>query len=144
MELISKIHGKIQYEEEDIITFKKGIPGFNDLKKFIIVDLEEYKPFKLFHSIENTEVALVVTSPYDFKEDYEIVIGDEVVKHLNIEDPSQVFVLVTVTLNSDIRKITMNLQGPIVINTSNKLGEQIILDDSKYKVKTPLFKEKEA
>lgn len=141
MELISKIHGKIQYDDKDIITFKKGIPGFNDLKKFIIVDLKEYEPFKLFHSIENTEVALIVTSPYDFYENYDISISDETVKHLNIKDPSEVLVITTVTLNSDVKKITMNLQGPIVINTSNNLGEQIILDDSKYKVKTPLMKE---
>lgn len=50
-------------------------------------------------------------------------------------------IMCTVTLNSDVKKITMNLQGPIVINTSNNLGEQIIVDNSKYKVKTPLMKE---
>lgn len=141
MELISKIHGKIQYDEKDVLTFNKGIPGFNNLKRFILADLDGYEPFKLFHSIENDEVALIVTSPYDFYENYEIVIGDETVKHLNIEDPSKVLIIVTVTLNSDVKKITMNLQGPIVINTSNNFGEQIILDDSKYKVKTPLIKE---
>lgn len=141
MELISKIHGKIQYDEKDIITFQKGIPGFNDLKKFIIVELKDYEPFKLFQSIENTEIALIVTSPYDFYENYDISISDETVKHLKIKDPSEVLIITTVTLNSDVTKITMNLQGPIVINTSNNLGEQIILDDSKYKIKTPLIKE---
>ena len=141
MELSSKIHGKIQYDEKDIITFQKGIPGFNDLKKFIIVELKDYEPFKLFQSIENTEIALIVTSPYDFYENYDISISDETVKHLKIKDPSEVLIITTVTLNSDVTKITMNLQGPIVINTSNNLGEQIILDDSKYKIKTPLMKE---
>lgn len=141
MELSSKIHGKIQYDEKDIITFQKGIPGFNDLKKFIIVELKDYEPFKLFQSIENTEIALIVTSPYDFYENYDISISDETVKHLKIKDPSEVLIITTVTLNSDVTKITMNLQGPIVINTSNNLGEQIILDDSKYKIKTPLIKE---
>ena len=53
MELISKIHGKINYDEKNVITFNKGIPGFSDLKKFVIVDLEGYEPFKLLHSLEN-------------------------------------------------------------------------------------------
>ena len=48
-------------------------------------------------------------------------------------------ILTTVTLNSDVKKITTNLQGPIVINTSTNFGEQIILDNSKYKVKIPLL-----
>ena len=141
MEFISKVHGKINYEEKNIITFKKGIPGFSELKKFVIVDMEGYEPFKLLHSLENSEVALIVTSPYEFYEDYEIKLKDETINNLNIKEPCEVMVMSTVTLNSDVKKITMNLQGPIVINTSNNLGEQIIIDNSKYKVKTPLMKE---
>lgn len=141
MEFISKVHGKIQYDEGNVITFNKGIPGFNELRKFILVDLKGYEPFKLLHSLENDEVALIVTSPYNFYKDYEIKIGDETINHLNIKEPTQVLVMATITLNSDVRKITMNLQGPIVINTYNNLGEQIILNDSKYKIKTPLMKE---
>ncbi|WP_294153750.1 flagellar assembly protein FliW [uncultured Clostridium sp.] len=141
MELISKVHGKIHYDEKDIIAFKKGIPGFENLKKFIIVNQEGYEPFKLLHSIEDNDIALVVTSPYEFYKDYEINLNNDIIEHLKIKDPSEVLIIVTVTLNSNVKHITMNLQGPIVINTSNNLGEQIILDDSKYKVKTPLMKE---
>ena len=141
MEFISKIHGKINYDENKVITFSKGLPGFNTLKKFVIVDLEGYEPFKLLHSIENDEVALIVTSPYEFCQNYDIKINEDTIKHLDIKDPSEVLVITTVTLNSDVKKMTTNLQGPIVINTSNYLGEQIILDDSKYNIKTPLVKE---
>lgn len=141
MEFVSKIHGKIQYDKDKIITFKKGLPGFNDLKRFIIVDLDDCEPFKLLHSIENDEVALVVTSPYEFYENYNVEIKEETIKHLDIKSSSDVLIVTTVTLNSDVNKITANLQGPIVINTSNNLGEQIILDDPKYKIKTPLAKE---
>lgn len=141
MKVLSKIHGEIDYDEKDIIVFKKGIPGFIDLNKFILVNLEEYEPFKLLQSLENTEVALIVSSPYEFNENYNIRLKEETIKSLDIKDPSEVLMIVTITLNSDVNKITMNLQGPIVINTSNNLGEQIILDDSKYKVKTPIMKE---
>lgn len=141
MKVLSKIHGEIDYNEKDIIVFKKGIPGFIDLNKFILVNLEEYEPFKLLQSLENTEVALIVTSPYEFNKNYEIRLKEETIKSLDIKDPSEALMIVTITLNSDVNKITMNLQGPIVINTSNNLGEQIILDDSKYNVKTPIMKE---
>lgn len=141
MKVLSKIHGEIDYDEKDIIVFKKGIPGFIDLNKFILVNLEEYEPFKLLQSLENTEVALIVTSPYEFNGNYNIRLKEETIKSLDIKDPSEVLMIVTITLNSDVNKITMNLQGPIVINTSNNLGEQIILDNSKYKVKTPIMKE---
>lgn len=141
MKLISKIHGEIDYEEKDIINFGKGILGFNELKKFILVDLDEYEPFKLFHSIEDDEIGLIVTSPYDFFQDYEIKLSEETIRNLEVKSSEDVVVVTTVTLNSDAKKITTNLQGPIIINISNKLGEQIIIDNSKYKVKEPLVKE---
>ena len=139
MKFISKVHGEMQYEENNIITFNKGIPGFNELKKFILLDLHEYEPFKLLQSLEEDEISLIVTSPYEFFKEYEIKLSEETIKNLKIESPEQVIILTTVTLNSDVKKITTNLQGPIVINTSNNFGEQIILDNSKYKVKSPLI-----
>ncbi|GEP64588.1 flagellar assembly factor FliW [Clostridium beijerinckii] len=139
MKFISKIHGEIEYEKDNIITFNKGLPGFNELRKFILIDLEEYYPFKLLLSLEDGEIALIVTSPYEFFKDYEIKLSEETIKNLKIDSPKQVNIITTVTINSDVRKITTNLQGPIVINTSNNLGEQIILDNTKYKVKNPLI-----
>jgi flagellar assembly factor FliW len=139
MKFISKVHGEMQYEENNIITFNKGIPGFNELKKFILLDLQEYEPFKLLQSLEDDEISLIVTSPYEFFNEYEIKLSDETIKNLKIDSPEQAMIVTTVTLNSDVKKITTNLQGPIVINTSNNFGEQIILDDSKYKVKSPLI-----
>ena len=139
MKFISKVHGEIEYKEHNIITFNKGIPGLDKLKKFILLDLEEYKPFKLLQSLEDDEIALIVISPYEFFDDYEINLGDETIKNLNIKSPKQVSILTTITLNSDVKKITTNLQGPIVINTSTNFGEQIILDNAKYKIKSPLL-----
>lgn len=137
----SKVHGPIEYEGKDILTFNKGILGFEDLRKFILIDLEEYEPFKLFHSLEDDELGLIVTSPYDFFEEYKVKLGDDVVEHLGIKKPEDAIIVTTITLNSDPKKITTNLQGPIVVNTLNNLGEQIIIDNCKYRVKEPLMKE---
>ena len=141
MVLNTKVHGQIEYEEKDILTFNKGILGFENLNKFILVELKEFEPFKLFHSLENDEIGIIVVSPYDFFEKYKVKLTDEIIKNLKIEKPEDVMIVTTVTLNSDVKKITTNLQGPIVINEKTKLGEQMIIDNAKYKVKEPLIKE---
>lgn len=137
----SKVHGPIEYEEKDILTFNKGILGFEDLREFILVDLKEYEPFKLFHSLEDDELGMIVTSPYEFFEEYKVKLSNDVIERLGIKKPEDAIIITTVTLNSDPKKITTNLQGPVVINSSNNLGEQIIIDNGKYKVKEPLMKE---
>ena len=141
MKFVSKVYGEIEYTENNIITFNKGIPGFEGLRKYILVDLNGYEPFKMLQSLDDEHIGMIVVSPYEFFEEYKVKLSDETIDNLNIKSPEEVYIITTVTLNSDPKKITTNLQGPIVINNSNNLGEQIILDNCKYKVKELLMKE---
>ncbi|KEH88697.1 MULTISPECIES: flagellar assembly protein FliW [Clostridium] len=141
MKLETKCHGIIEYKEEDVIEFKKGIPGFDELKKFVNFPIEDNEVFSVLHSIENSEIGFIVTSPFSIIKDYEIDIDDSVIERLRIENEKDVLVLNTVTLHSKLENITVNLCAPIVINIKTKLGEQIILNNGKYQIKHPLFKE---
>lgn len=141
MVLTSKIYGEIQYEEKDIIKFKKGILGLEHLNTYVLFKIDEYEPFQLLQSIEDEEIGFVLSCPFDFCKDYEFDLNKELLKRLEIENEEDVMVFNTVTLNSDPKKITTNLKAPIIINISNNLGEQIILDKEKYKIKHPLIKE---
>jgi len=140
MELITKYHGVREYNDEDVIVFKKGLPGFKELKNFIIFPLESNEVFSILHSIEDIGVGLVLVSPFTVAADYEIKIPDNYIKELQIAKTEEVLVLTTVTLNSNIENMTTNLKAPIIINIKEKLGEQLILDNDKYKIKQPLFK----
>jgi len=139
MELKTKQHGTFTYNEEDIITFKKGILGLENLQKFIIADIKENPVFKILQSIEDESVGLVIISPFEVKNNYEIELKDYVTENLNISSSQEVILYNTVTVNSDVNKITVNLKAPIVINMDKKLGEQIIIDKEEYKIKHPLI-----
>ncbi|WP_312573458.1 flagellar assembly protein FliW [Clostridium sp.] len=141
MELNSKHHGVINYSEEDIIFFKNGLPGFEDLKKFIVFPLKDNDSFSIIHSIEE-DLGIILISPFMVKENYEFKLKENFVEELKIKEPNEVMVYTTVTLNSNIEKITTNLKAPIVINRFSKLGKQIIIDNESYKIKEPIFKEK--
>lgn len=141
MQLITKYHGTIEYNEEDIITFKKGLPGFEYLKKFIVVPFEDNQVFSILISVEDMEVGIPVISPFHVDETYEFKLSDEKINELNVNSHEEILVLNTVTLNSNIKNITINMKAPIIINIKGKIGEQIILDNEKYRIKEPLFKE---
>ncbi|WP_252250270.1 flagellar assembly protein FliW [Clostridium sp. ZBS13] len=141
MIFVSKVHGNIEYEEKDKITFKKGILGFENLKEYILVDLKECEPFKLLQSLEDEDVGLIVVSPFEFFKNYETKLNNKEIKKLEIRSEEEVTLVTTVTLNSDPKKITTNLKAPLIINISNNLGEQIILDNSDYKIKHLLIEE---
>lgn len=135
----SKLHGKIEYLEENIITLERELLGFEALKKFVLVDFKEYEPFKLFHSLEDNEIGLIVVSPFEFFSEYEINLSEDLIERLQIKKPEDVMIFTTVNLNTNIQKVTTNLRAPIVINASNKMGEQIILENLEYDIKQPLM-----
>lgn len=137
----TKYHGIREYEPKDIITFSKGLPGFENLKKYIVFPIQENEVFNVLHSIEDESVGIVVFSPFQFVKDYSFDLEDEYINELNIKSHEDVLVLNTVTLNSNVEQITTNLRAPIIINIKEKLGEQIILKEEKYSIKHSLFKE---
>ncbi|WP_434296939.1 flagellar assembly protein FliW [Clostridium sporogenes] len=141
MNLNTKYHGCIEYEEKDVIYFEKGIPGFEGLKKFIVFPVEDNEVFSVFHSIEKEDMGIIVISPFNIEKDYEIKLEEKQRENLKLQDEKDALVLNTVTLNSDIDKITANLRAPIIINIKEKIGEQIIINSDKYSIKHSLFKE---
>lgn len=47
--------------------------------------------------------------------------------------------MVTVTVPSDLTKMSVNLCGPIVINSSTRKAVQIIVEGEDYQVKFPIY-----
>lgn len=140
MEIISPIHGKIEYEENEILTFEKGIPGFQNLKKFVIKEVSNESPFNIMQSIEDKDIGFILISPFLVNDKYEIKLKDEIIKFLDIEDSKDVLLYTIVNLKEKIEDITTNLKAPLVINLKNRKCEQYILDTEKYKIREKVFK----
>ena len=137
MNIETKYFGKMTIDEEKIIRFEKGLPGFHDEKTFVLIDFPENPVFQILQSTTTALVAFVVASPYHVQSDYAFDLYEEAKKELGIAKPEQVKVFTILTLRDPFVDSTMNLQAPLVINTDSLLGEQIILNDD-FSSRTPL------
>ena len=122
------------------IQFKKGIPGFENLNNFKILDLEDNKQFKILQSIEEENISFVVTSPFEIYKEYVIDLNDEIIRELEIKNSEDVLVLSIITIGETLEKSTLNLKAPLIINIKNNLGRQLILQSEKYETKHPLMR----
>ena len=138
MKLKTRVFGEIDIDDEKIITFENVIIGFPDLKRFTLIFNEEKKGgFSWMQSLDEPVVALPVMNPLAIKEDYNPMVEDELLKPLGEMTPENTFVLVTVTVPEDIKKITVNLKAPIVINVAERKAAQIIVEGGE--VKYPIY-----
>lgn len=134
--------GPLEYDSQQVITFPKGLPGFDTFTRYILfpLDQEQNLPFYLLHSVEDGELSFIVLDTLRFFPNYEVNLADEIVAQLQIDKPEDVLILTTVTVRGEWQKATTNLKAPLVINAVKRLGEQVVLDHSPYLIKQPLFK----
>lgn len=136
--------GNIEVDDSLILNFTSPILGFDQLKQFVILDHADESPFKWLQSVEMPELAFVITNPQFFGINYEFSLPEDACQKLELTQAEDALVVNIVNIPADNPKaMTANLLGPIVINQSNRLAMQVILNDSEFSTKTPLVNENE-
>ena len=127
--------GEVSVERESIITFSNGIPGFERSKEFGLVAVEEEDPFLRLLSTQESSLGFVIVNPMLIWADYDPEIGDDELDGLDIARVEDLEVYCLVTLSKVPQDVTVNLKGPICINTQTMKGKQLILLDDRYQTK---------
>ncbi|MDE6014620.1 MAG: flagellar assembly protein FliW, partial [Acetatifactor sp.] len=128
--------------EDKIITFKNGIIGFPELKRFTLLHDEEKGAgagIRFLQSIDEAGFAMPVMDPLLVKPDYDPEVDDELLGSLGELTDENILVLVTVTIPSDLTQMSVNLQGPVIINVDERKACQLIVEGSAYPVKFPIY-----
>lgn len=132
--------GSVEVQDTAMIHFVRGLPGFEDLTQFVMLELEEGLPYKWLQSVENADISLLVADPFVFYPEYDWQLAEQEQQELSIVDERQVEVWTVVTLAEDFHRSTVNLLAPIVLNKVDRLANQLILHDTGYQTKHPLIR----
>lgn len=131
--------GEVTVEAASILNFPEGVPGFERLKRYGLVQVDEEAPFLRLLSLDEPAVAFVILNPMSIWPDYKPQLGQEELQGLELANDEDLELYCIVTLNSDAKHVTVNLKGPIAINTVSMTARQIILMDDKYSTKHALL-----
>ena len=131
MKITTRSFGEIEVSEDKIITFEEGIPGFESLQRFIILESEE-GAFHYLQSVDNGDVRFVIADPYQLIKEYAPVINESYFEKLGGGNNEEFAVYSVVCFREPIDESTINLAGPILIQTEYRKGIQVITEDKKY------------
>lgn len=141
MQITTKVFGEITIDDEKIIHFPYGIIGFPELTDFALIHDEE-KGTDTIHwlqSLQEPAFAMPVMDPLIVCPDYNPEVDDELLNNIGEIVPEELLVMVTVTVPKDIKKMTVNLKGPMVINAAQRKATQVIVEGDEYPVKFPIY-----
>ncbi len=134
MQIKTKALGNVEINENQIVTFPHGLYGFEDYKKYALID-SKYKPLIWLQSLDESSLAFLMIDPFLIEENYEADIDDCELSKIDVKDPSDLLVMTIITVPNDGSPVTANFQGPLIINKKNRLCMQAVLDGEKYSTK---------
>jgi flagellar assembly factor FliW len=138
MKLLTSRFGEIDIEMEKRLTFSQGIPGFEDKRKFILLQPDLEIPFSFLQSVEDGDLAFLVTDPFLYFPEYQFDLPEGVQEEMSIQHPEEIMIRSIVSIHPETQEFALNLLAPIIVNTNAKNGKQVILHDSSYKTKHPI------
>ena len=138
MEVRTTRFGVIDIADDRVITFASGILGFPERTRYCLLEPGDDACFFWLQSLDEPDLAFVVTDPSLFVPEYTVPIRKEQMASLDLGklEDAQVFVIV----NKVGGTLTGNLQGPLVVNTATRAGEQMVLAEKRWTTRHTLMK----
>jgi flagellar assembly factor FliW len=138
MEIQTSRFGRMTVDEERVMTFPRGLLGFPNHNSFALIQTGEENYFFWLQSVDDPNLAFVVTDPAIFFKDYQVPVREETSTELQLTDPS--FLQMFVICNKVGDWLTGNLLGPILVNANNRLATQVVLTEKKWTTRQPLLR----
>lgn len=143
MQIKSRIFGEIGIDDDKILTFEKGIIGFENYKRYTLLfdsEKEAQKGIMWLQSVDEPGLAFPVVDPTHIYEGYNPIVEDEwlsPIGHFDTEE--ELYVLCVLTVPSDITQTTANLKAPLIMNTTTRRGCQLIVNNEDYEVRYNIY-----
>jgi len=120
----TKHFGEIDIDTQSVITFSNGLIGFPNHTRFVLIQQEENSYFFWLQSIEEPNIAFVVTDPSLFFENYD---SEEIWQKID-RKLSRLLVICSKVNQSPVA----NLRAPLIINIVTRYAMQQVLSDSQW------------
>jgi flagellar assembly factor FliW len=132
--------GALEVADERVLEFPRGLPGFPECRRFIVMDHDRDTPLRWLQCVDRPEVAFLIVEPQQVLASYGVEIPPHVLAVLGWSDAEHPpdDVIVFVILNACDSALTANLRAPVVVNARTRRAFQLILEDPALSVRYPI------
>lgn len=141
MKVITTRFGELEVDKKDVINFKEGLLGFDNHKKFFIVDPGDQTLILWLQSVEDGNVAFPILEPKIFAPEFVVKLLPSEMTSMALETISEASIYTILTIPQNITEMSANLKAPVIINNKTKEARQIVLQDNKLEVRHPMYLE---
>jgi flagellar assembly factor FliW len=130
--------GDLAVDPERVITFERGLVGFADQRRFLLLDHRPGSPFHWLQSVERGDLAFPLAAPGHFVEGFSPSLPADLDQLVGPFHPDDLWLGAVVTFLPDAGTATINLRAPVVLNTRSRLGVQLVVDHPSIPIQHPI------
>ncbi|MEC5387455.1 flagellar assembly protein FliW [Uliginosibacterium sp. H3] len=132
MKIESPRFGSLDVDADKLIEFPGGLPGFEDCKKFTLLEMGEGESsgVGILQSVDRPEIAFSVAEPDQFGLHYEFSLTqdeEDLLRVSRIEDVAVFLILRRSDAGASEIPVKANLMAPLVINAAQRIGIQKVI-----------------
>ena len=128
MKFTNRQFGELEFDEDHVVMFQGGLIGFENHRKFLIVDDEGSEPFRWLVSLEDGNLSFPLLDPGLLLPGYAV----------DTATGGGKTVFVIASLRPGAASSTVNLRSPVVIDNATRSARQVVLDDEGLPLQFPL------
>jgi flagellar assembly factor FliW len=109
----------------DVLLFPDGLPGYETVREFVLLDIPEQAPLKVLHAVNGSEPCFLVVDPTAVLPGYRCELGASDRVRLGVDADAGLVWLAIVNVH-DNGDVSVNLRAPIVLNPARMTGRQVM------------------
>ncbi|MBQ9493768.1 MAG: flagellar assembly protein FliW [Oscillibacter sp.] len=137
MKINTKYFGEIAYEQDELLTFPKGLYGFEDEQSFLLLPFAENGTLFSLQSVKTPQLSFILMDPFSLDGSYAPVLQPEELQFLNVERSEDLFYYVMCVVKEPVAESTVNMRCPVAINDNGK-ALQVILENTSWHMRHQL------
>ena len=138
MQVESARFGQLEVADHRILTFPRGLFAFEDCRSFALIEKGSL-PLQWLQALDCPELTFVVIDPRLPFPGYRPLVTASELATLQLTAIEEAALLSIVTVPTDPRDMTANLQAPLIINARTMRAVQLISSDPDHQLCQPLL-----
>ncbi len=138
MKTQTKYFGEIEYTKDELLTFPKGLFGFEKEQSFLLLPFSNEGTLFSMQSVAEPDLAFTLMHPFTLAADYTPVLREEELRELEAERSEDLYYYVMCTVKEPVEESTVNMKCPIAINPDTRVAMQVILADDTWEMREKL------
>jgi flagellar assembly factor FliW len=134
-EIVTRQFGKVEFQEDSVLHFPSGLPGFENKTRFVLLERAALKPLVVLQSLDSMELCFFAAPLEAIDPAYQLAMTPEDRNTLSLTADPRCLAILSPNQSGEW---TANLLAPIVINEQTHRAVQAVRTDSLYSHQHPL------